>query len=74
MIIAYSAALAEYIEHIFYFQCMIVWLTDCMIGQKHTILVLVIMVWQIGTMIYDDHSHQMHTNTISGLCAKHDSV
>ena len=24
MIIAYSAALAEYIEHIFYFQCMIV--------------------------------------------------
>ena len=43
MIIAYSAAFAEYIEHIFYFQCMIVWLTDCMIGPKHTILVLVIV-------------------------------
>ena len=31
MIIAYLAALAEYIEHKFYFQCLILSLTDCMI-------------------------------------------
>ena len=42
MIIAYSAALAEYIKHIFYFKCMIVWLLDCLIGKKQRILVLVI--------------------------------
>ena len=41
MIKAFSAALAEYIEHIFYFRSMIVWLTDCMIGSTLTILVLV---------------------------------
>ena len=44
MIIAYSAALAEYIEHIFYFKFMIVWLFDCLIGKKQRILVLVIYV------------------------------
>ena len=39
MIMKYSAAVAEYIHHIFYFQNMFVGLTDCMIGAKHTILV-----------------------------------
>ena len=44
MILTYSAALAEYIEHIFHFKCMIVWLFDCLIGKKQRILVLVIGV------------------------------
>ena len=46
MIIAHSVALAKYIEHIFCFHCMIVRLTDCMLGPKHTNLVLVIMMIQ----------------------------
>ena len=25
-----------------------------------------------GTMIDDDHNHQMHINTISALCAEHE--
>ena len=31
-------------------------------------------VLQIGTMIDDDHNHHMHINTISALCAEHDSM
>ena len=44
MIKTCSAAIAEYVQHAFYFQCMIAGLVVCLIGPKHTILILVMYI------------------------------